>query len=82
MKQLSGTTPGRFELYTANAAMDLNLGTLTIQKSGSIATVELQLQATSDLSTQPFTDLGAPVEFQVEMPSNKAFMRVRALAPN
>ena len=63
LKQLSAVTPGRFDLYTANAMLDLNLGALTIQKNGQTVTVELQLQSTTDLATQPFTNLGAPVEF-------------------
>ena len=79
VKQLSAVTPGRFDLYTADATMDLNLGALTIQKNGQTVMVELQLQSTTDLATQPFTNLGAPVEFQMEMPSNKAFLRVHAL---
>ena len=79
VKQLSAVTPGRFDLYTTDAMLDLNLGALTIQKNGQTVTVELQLQSTTDLATQPFTNLGAPVEFQMEMPSNKGFLRVHAL---
>ena len=79
VKQLSAVTPGRFDLYTSDAIMDLNLGALTIQKNGQTVTLELQLQSTTDLATQPFTNLGAPVEFQMEMPSNKGFLRVHAL---
>jgi alpha-tubulin suppressor-like RCC1 family protein len=78
VKQLSAVTPGRFDLYTTDAMMDLNLGALTIQKNGQTVTVELQLQSTTNLATQPFTNLGAPVEFQMEMPSNKGFLRVHA----
>jgi hypothetical protein len=63
VKQLSAVTPGRFDLYTTDAMLDLNLGALTIQKNGQTVTVELQLQSTTDLATQPFTNLGAPVEF-------------------
>ena len=79
VKQLSAEEPGFCDLYTADAMMDLNLGALTIQKNGQTVTVELQLQSTTDLATQPFTNLGAPVEFQMEMPSNKGFLRVHAL---
>ena len=63
VKQLSAVTPGRFDLYTTDAMLDLNLGALTIQKNGQTVTVELQLQSTTDLATQPFTNLGAPLEF-------------------
>jgi hypothetical protein len=79
VKQLSAEEPGFCDLYTADAMMDLNLGALTIQKNGQTVTLKLQLQSTTDLATQPFTNLGAPVEFQMEMPSNKAFLRVHAL---
>jgi hypothetical protein len=79
VKQLSAVTPRRFDLYTTDAMLDLNLGALTIQKNGQTVMVELQLQSTTDLATQPFTNLGAPVEFQMEMPSNKGFLRVHAL---
>ena len=75
---LSVFCEGRFDLYTTDAMLDLNLGALTIQKNGQTVMVELQLQST-DLATQPFTNLGAPVEFQMEMPSNKGFLRVHAL---
>jgi hypothetical protein len=79
VKQLSAEEPGFCDLYTADAMMDLNLGALTIQKNGQTVTVELQIQSTTNLATQPFTNLGAPVEFQMEMPSNKGFLRVHAL---
>ena len=76
---LSVFCEGRFDLYTTDAMLDLNLGALTIQKNGQMVTLELQLQSTTDLATQPFTNLGSPVEFQMEMPSNKGFLRVHAL---
>lgn len=82
MKQLSTTSPGRFDLYTSDAIMDMNLGTLMIQKVGSIAKVDLQLQTTTNLATQPFTNLGEPIEVQVEMPGDKGFIRVHALGSN
>jgi hypothetical protein len=81
MKQLIASTAGRFDLYTSDAIMDLNLGTLTIQKSGITAEIGLQLQSTTNLSTQPFTNLGEPVSLQVEMPGDKGFIRVHALGP-
>jgi hypothetical protein len=82
MKQLSTTSPGRFDLYTTDAIMDMNMGALTIQKVGSVAKVDLQLQTTTNLATQPFTNLGEPIEVQVEMPGDKGFIRVHALGSN
>jgi len=80
VKQLVEQDHGRFGICSTDAMMDLSMGGLTIQKTGNMATVELQLQTTPDLGAQPFTNLGAPVEFQVEMPGNKGFLRVRANA--
>jgi hypothetical protein len=82
VKQLSTTSPSRFDLYTSDAIMDMNLGTLMIQKVGSVAKVDLQLQTTTNLATQPFTNLGEPIEVQVEMPGDKGFIRVHALGSN
>lgn len=72
------SNPTNYGLYTAQMITDLRLGGLMIQKSGSNVTVDLQLQATPDLST-PFTNYGAPVPFQVTLPGNRQFLRVRAL---
>lgn len=86
---MSGRTAGRadvtsnptnYGLYTPQMISDLNLGALMMQKSGSNVTVNLQLQAAPDLSTS-FTDYGTPVPFQVTLPSNKHFLRIRALGP-
>jgi hypothetical protein len=79
VKQLSVATPGRFDLYSRSAMMDLNLGGLTIEKQGSVGILRLQIQASSDLNTQPFTNLGAPEEMHIQMPGNKSFFRVHAL---
>jgi len=72
--------PSTYGLYTPQMITDLNLGGLMMQKSGSNVTVNLQLQAAPDLSTN-FTDYGTPVPFQVTLPSNKHFLRIRALGP-
>jgi sulfatase modifying factor 1 len=81
VKKLSADNPGRFDLYSTDAIMDLNLGALTIQKGGTTATVELQLQGTTNIATEPFSNLGPPVEFEVEMPGDKGFLRIHALGP-
>jgi hypothetical protein len=72
------SNPTNYGLYTPQMITDLNLGGLMMQKSGSNVTVNLQLQAVPDLSTS-FTDYGTPVPFQVTLPGNKHFLRIRAL---
>gem|GEM_PF-4832204 len=73
--------PVSYGLYTSSSIEDLNLGGLMLDANGNgTATLRLQLQATSDLS-QGFTDLGDPIEVQVDLPSDKYFLRVRALGP-
>lgn len=72
------SNPKNYGLYTPQMISDLNLGGLMMQKSGSNVTVNLQLQAAPDLSTS-FTDYGTPVPFQVTLPGNKHFLRIRAL---
>ena len=72
------SNPTNYGRYTPQMISDLNLGGLMMQKSGSNVTVNLQLQAAPDLSTS-FTDYGTPVPFQVTLPGNKHFLRIRAL---
>lgn len=68
-----------YGLYDETSIQDLNLGGLMIKPNGNgTATLDLQLQTTSDLS-QGFTDEGEPIELQVDLPGNKHFLRVRAL---
>ncbi len=73
--------PVSYGLYSSSSIEDLNLGGLMLRADGAgAATLSLQLQATPDL-TQRFTDLGDPVEVHVDLPSDKYFLRVRALGP-
>jgi hypothetical protein len=72
--------PTNYGLYTTQMITDLNLGGVVIQKSGSNAMVNLQLQTTPDLSTS-FIDHGQPVEIEFNLPGNKHFLRIRALGP-
>jgi hypothetical protein len=81
VKQLTAASPGRFDLYSRSAMMDLNLGGLTIEKQGAVGVLRLQIQASSDMKTQPFTNLGEPEEMHIQMPGNKGFFRVHALGP-
>jgi hypothetical protein len=57
--------------------MDLNLGHMMIQKTGSNVSLQMQLQTSMDLSTQPFTNHGEPITTSISMPGNKGFLRVR-----
>lgn len=70
--------PGSYGLFTEASITDLNLGGTMIQKSGSNAVVNLQLQTTPDLSTS-FTNHGEPVAIEVDLPGDKHFLRIRAL---
>jgi formylglycine-generating enzyme required for sulfatase activity len=74
--------PGTYGLYNSNSIMDLNLGGVMIQRTGSNAVISVQVQSTPDLSTQAFTNHGTPVELPpMEMPGDKGFFRIRALGP-
>lgn len=72
--------PAGYGLYTSTSIMDLNLGGLMIQKSGSDAMVRLQMLTTTNLSL-PFTNHAPPVEIPVELPGDQHFLRIRALGP-
>lgn len=69
--------PGRFNLMTTDAIMDLNVGSLMIQRVGENAVLNLQIQISSDINTQPFTDFGEPFMQSIPMPGKKGFLRVR-----
>ena len=75
------SNPTNYGLYTPQMVADLNLGGVMMQKSGSNAVVNLQLQTAPDLSTS-FTNHGDPVGFEVNLPGNKHFLRIRALGPH
>ncbi len=76
------SNPGTYGLYNSNSIMDLNLGGVMIQKTGSNAVISVQLQTTPDILNQAFTNHGTPVELPpVEMPEDKGFLRIRALGP-
>jgi hypothetical protein len=69
--------PGRFNLMTSDAIMDLNVGSLMIQRVGTNAVLKMQIQTSSDISSQPFVDFGAPITNSIPMPGRKGFLRVR-----
>ena len=74
------SNPTNYGLYTPQMITDLNLGGVMLQKIGSNAVVNLQLQTTPDLSTS-FINMGQPVEIEVTLPGDKHFLRIRALGP-
>lgn len=76
-KGLVQAQPGRFGLMTSDAIMDLNVGSLMIQRVGQNAVLKMQLQMSSDLATQPFTNYGSPITNSIPMPGNKGFIRIR-----
>ncbi|MBU3665096.1 MAG: hypothetical protein FGM15_04350 [Chthoniobacterales bacterium] len=69
----------RFGLYTSNSIADLNLGALLLQKSGNTVSLRLQLQSKSNM-TNAWTN-HSTIPIFLDMPGNRAFMRIRALGP-
>jgi hypothetical protein len=76
-KALIQAQPGRFGLMTSDAIMDLNVGSVMIQKVGPNAVLKMQMQTSTDLATQPFTNYGSPITNSIPMPGNKGFIRIR-----
>jgi len=74
------SNPENYGLYTPQMITDLNLGGVMLQKSGSTVTVNLQLEATTSLSMS-FTNFGNPLQFPIDLPGDKHFLRIRALGP-
>lgn len=72
--------PTNYGLYTPQMITDMNLGGVMLQKTGSNAMVNLQLQTTTSLSAT-FTNYGEPVGIEVNLPGDKHFLRIRALGP-
>jgi hypothetical protein len=63
-------------LFTESDIMDLNLGTVTVRKQGSYASVWLQLQTSTNLTNWHDGDI---LEYSMPVPENKWFIRARAL---
>lgn len=70
----------RMGLFTEGAMMDLNLGGVVLRKSGSIVNLRLQIQSKMDLHAAEWNNEGTET-FILDVPGNKAFMRIRALGP-
>jgi hypothetical protein len=67
-------------LFSESAMMDLNLGGVTLRKSGGTVNLRLQVQSKLNLSDPQWHNEGTET-FILDMPGNKAFMRIRALGP-
>lgn len=70
--------PMPYGLYTADSIMDLRMDGLMIPKAGGVATIAFQPQTTTNLATEPFTNNGAPITFEIPLSANHGFMRVEA----
>ena len=80
VKSKSTGDQARIGLFTESAMIDLNLGGIVLRKSGSTVNLRLQIQSKTDLKAPHWTDEGTET-FILDMPGNKAFMRIRALGP-
>ena len=80
VKSKSAGDQARIGLFTESAMIDLNLGGIVLRKSGSTVNLRLQIQSKTDLKAPHWTDEGTET-FILDMPGNKAFMRIRALGP-
>ena len=69
--------PGSYSLHTTNEILEMTMDGMVLQAEGTNVTFRLQLQAADDLQ-QPFQDYGAPIEVPVQLPSDKAFLRINA----
>jgi hypothetical protein len=74
------SNPTNYGLFTPQMIAEMNLGSVVLQKVGSNAVVNLQLQTAPNLSTS-FTNHGAPVKIEVNLPGDRHFLRIRALGP-
>jgi hypothetical protein len=74
------SNPTNYGLYTPQMITEMNLGSVVLQKVGSNAVVNLQLQTAPNLSTS-FTNHGAPLKIEVNLPGDRHFLRIRALGP-
>lgn len=67
-------------LFSESAMMDLNLGGVTLRRSGSTVNLRLQIQSKMNLVDPQWHNEGTET-FILDMPGNKVLMRIRALGP-
>jgi hypothetical protein len=65
-------------LFSESAMMELNLGGVTLRRSGGTVNLSLQIQSKLNLSDPQWHNEGTET-FILDMPVNKAFLRIRAL---
>lgn len=70
------TNPSAFGLYDSNSITDLRLDGAIVASEDGRATVRVQMQMSTNLTTDPFTDYGEPMTNSIPMTSDKAFLRI------
>lgn len=78
LRHATGVQSGRFGLFTEGSIMDINLGGVMIQKSGSQASVRFKVQSKMDLRDAIWSDRGTYLLPPIDMPGSKGFLRIRA----
>jgi hypothetical protein len=76
------SNPGAYGLFNEDSLADVNLGGVVMRKLGNTVNLEVQVQTTPDIKSQSFTDLPYKHLLYIDgLPTDKAFLRVRALGP-
>ena len=78
LRHATGVQSGRFGLFTERSIMDLNLGGVMIQKSGSQASVRFKVLSKMDLRDAIWSDRGTYLLPPIDMPGSKGFLRIGA----
>ena len=81
LRHAAGVQSGRFALYTEGSIMDLNLGGVMLQKTGTQASVRFKVLSKMDLRDPAWTDRGTYLLPPIDMPGSKGFLRIRAEQP-
>jgi hypothetical protein len=76
LTQAVAVQPNRFGFYNESNVMHLGMGGLMIRKAGSVVNLDLQWQTKTSL-TSAWTNFGAPQPFFLNLPGNKAFIRLQ-----
>jgi len=81
LRHAAGVQSGRFALYTEGSIMDLNLGGVMLQKTGTQASVRFKVLSKMDLRDPAWADRGTYLLPPIDMPGSKGFLRIRAEQP-
>jgi hypothetical protein len=76
LTQAVAARPNRFGFYNEANVMHLGMGGLMIRKAGNVVNLDLQWQTKTSL-TSAWTNFGAPQPFFLNLPGNKAFIRLQ-----